>query len=168
MQYGVPFIHVAPFMPRIGLISDTHGLLRPEAITFLRGCEAIIHAGDVCNSSVLDEIARLAPVFAVRGNNDRGSWADVLPVARTLDFDGVRVHVVHDIADLAHEASPLDAAFVVHGHSHKPAIVARDGFTSINPGSAGPRRFTLPISIGELMLHADGRSATPRLVRLLT
>ena len=154
-------------MVRIGLISDTHGLLRPAAIAFLRGCDAIVHGGDICEARVLDDLATLAPVFAVRGNNDVGSWADALPVARTLDFDGVRVHVVHDVADLRTHAPPDDATIVVHGHSHQPAIVDRDGRTFINPGSAGKRRFRLPVSIGELVVADDG-SVTPRLVTLIS
>ncbi len=154
-------------MPRIGLISDTHGLLRPEAIAFLRGCDAIVHAGDICEAGVLDELSKLAPVFAVRGNNDVGSWADTLPVARTLTFEGVELHVIHDIADLRRHPPSADAAFVVHGHSHKPAIVERDGVTFVNPGSAGARRFRLPISIGELIVGDEGRTALPRVVTLI-
>jgi putative phosphoesterase len=149
---------------RIGLISDTHGLLRPEALAFLRGCDAIVHAGDICDAPVLDALAELAPVFAVRGNNDVGSWADALPVARTIEADGIEVHVIHDVADLRQHPAPA-GAIVVHGHSHKPAIVERDGLTFVNPGSAGPRRFRLPVSIGELVV--EDRVATPRLVMLI-
>ena len=141
-------------MQRIGLISDTHELLRPEALDFLRGCERIVHAGDVCDPSVLDALAALAPVTAVSGNNDRGAWADALPVATSLTVDGTTIHVLHDLADLE---DPDGATFVVHGHSHKPAIVERAGRTYVNPGSAGPRRFRLPVSIGELLV--DGSTA---------
>lgn len=151
-------------MSRIGLISNTHGLLRPEAIAFLRGCDSIVHAGDICDAGVLDALATIAPVFAVRGNNDTGSWADGLPVARTVEVDGVTVFVIHDVADLHEHPVPVDA-FVVHGHSHRPAIVERDGRTFINPGSAGPRRFGLPVSIGELTVR-DG-VPTPRLAILI-
>jgi len=152
-------------MQRIGLISDTHGLLRDEALARLAGCDAIVHAGDVCDPSVLDRLARIAPVFAVRGNNDVGAWADALPLARTLDVEDVRLFVVHDVADLRTHAVPSDVTLVVHGHSHKPTIVERDGLMLINPGSAGPRRFRLPISIGELIV--DGGIAVPRLMTLM-
>ena len=149
---------------RIGLISDTHGLLRPEALAFLAGCDGIIHAGDICDASVLERLAAIAPVAAVRGNNDLGPWADAIPETLTLDIGAVTVHVVHDIADLAARPAPPDATIVVHGHSHKPAIVERDGRRFVNPGSAGPRRFSLPVSIGELVVA--GAHATARLVAL--
>ncbi len=151
-------------MRRIGLISDTHGLLRPEALAFLAGCDRIVHAGDVCDPSVLAALREIAPVDAVRGNNDVGAWADALAIATTIDVEDVAIHVVHDIADLAAHPPPSRARIVVHGHSHRPAIVERDGVVRINPGSAGPRRFSLPISIGELVV--DGPRATPRLVTL--
>ena len=152
-------------MKRIGLISDTHGLLRPEAIDFLGGCDAIVHAGDICDPSVLDRLAGIAPVHAVRGNNDIGGWADAVPVARVLEVGGVRLYAIHDIADLRTHPVAVDATIVIHGHSHKPTIVVRDGITFINPGSAGPRRFRLPISIGELII--DAGTWTPRLVTLI-
>jgi putative phosphoesterase len=151
-------------MQRIGLISDTHGLLRPEALAFLQGCDRIVHAGDLCEAGVLDRLAQIAPVDAVRGNNDRGTWAESLPLACTVTVEGIRVHVVHDVADLVRHPPPSDVAFVIHGHSHQPQIVERDGFCFVNPGSAGPRRFKLPISIGELVV--DGSRAAPRLVTL--
>ncbi len=152
-------------MQRIGLISDTHGLLRPEALAFLAGCDRIVHAGDICDPSVLDALRAIAPVDAVRGNNDVGAWADALDVATTLAIDDVTIHVIHDVADLGRHPAPEGTRFVVHGHSHKPAIVERDGVVRVNPGSAGPRRFSLPVSIGELVV--DGAHATPRLVKLL-
>jgi putative phosphoesterase len=156
--------HHRTTMQRIGLISDTHGLLRPDALAFLAGCDAIVHAGDICAADVLDRLVAIAPVWAVRGNNDVGAWADAFPVARTLALHGARLHVVHDVADLARHPPPSDVTIVVHGHSHKPAIVQRDGLTFVNPGSAGPRRFTLPISIGELVI--EGSDVRPRLVTL--
>ncbi len=151
-------------MQRIGLISDTHGLVRPEARAFLAGCDRILHAGDICDPSVLAALREIAPVEAVRGNNDIGAWADALDVAKTVVVEGVAIHMIHDIADLATHPAPPATAFVVHGHSHKPTIVERDGLVRVNPGSAGPRRFKLPISIGELLV--DGKDATPRLVTL--
>jgi putative phosphoesterase len=152
-------------MPRIGLISDTHGLLRPEALAFLAGCDRIVHAGDICDRSVLERLETIAPLIVVRGNNDVGAWADALPVARTIDVDEVKIHVIHDIADLARHPAPDGVDLIVHGHSHKPAIVERNGVVHVNPGSAGPRRFSLPISIGELRI--DGRGVAPRLVTLV-
>jgi putative phosphoesterase len=151
-------------MQRIGLISDTHGLLRPEALAFLAGCDRIVHAGDICDRSVLDRLETIAPLIVVRGNNDVGAWADALPVARTIDVDDVKIHVIHDIADLALHPAPNGVGLIVHGHSHKPAIVERNGVVHVNPGSAGPRRFRLPISIGELRI--DGSRVEPRLVTL--
>ena len=152
-------------MQRIGLISDTHGLLRPEAVDFLRGCDRIVHAGDVCDASVLDALSTIAPVVAVRGNNDRGDWADAIAVETTVRVEDVTLLVIHDAADLAHRAIADDVAIVVHGHSHQPTAVTREGRTWINPGSAGPRRFRLPISIGELTV--DGARFATRLVTLV-
>jgi putative phosphoesterase len=141
---------------RIGLISDTHNLMRPEALQWLAGCDAIIHAGDVCAPPVLDALARIAPVTAVRGNNDVGDWALQLPLSTTLAIAGIDIHVVHDIADLRADALALGARVVVTGHSHKPLVREADGVLFVNPGSAGPRRFKLPISAGMLTI-VDGR-----------
>jgi putative phosphoesterase len=151
-------------MQRIGLISDTHDLLRPEALAFLAGCDLIVHAGDTCDGTVLDTLERIAPVVAVRGNNDFGDWAEALPVARTVAVEDASFHLIHDVADLRRHPPPAGTAIVVHGHSHQPGIIERDGLTFVNPGSAGPRRFRLPISIGEFVI--DGGSITPRLVTL--
>jgi uncharacterized protein len=139
---------------RIGLISDTHNLIRPEALQWLEGCDAIVHAGDVCAPQVLEVLARIAPVTAVRGNNDTGSWADALPGETTLAIAGITIHVVHDIADLRVDLRAGNIDVVVTGHSHKPSIESRDGVLFVNPGSAGPRRFKLPISIGALVVRA--------------
>ena len=151
-------------MQRIGLIADTHGLLRPGALAFLRGCDRIVHAGDLCDASVLEALRAIAPVVAVRGNNDLGPWADALPLSTTLTVEGVALQAIHDLADLASLPVPPGTRFVIHGHSHRPTIVERDGIVFVNPGSAGPRRFRLPISIGEL--RVDGDRATPTLVTL--
>jgi len=132
---------------RIGLISDTHGLLRPEAIKFLRGADCIIHAGDIGAPEILEQLKELAPVTAVRGNNDTASWARKIPLRANLEVGGVVIHVVHDIADLR-----AKARVIVSGHSHKPVVDERDGVLYVNPGSAGPRRFTLPIAVGELRI----------------
>jgi putative phosphoesterase len=146
-------------MYRIGLVSDTHNLLRPEVAAFLQGSDHIVHAGDICGPQVLEALARLAPLTVVRGNNDRGPWAEELPEAVTVQLAGVTLHVVHDLAELA---LPADARVVITGHSHKPRVQERDGVLYVNPGSAGPRRFKLPISAGELLV--DGGAVRPRLV----
>lgn len=134
---------------RIGLVSDTHNLLRPEVLAWLRGADHILHGGDICGEAVLDALRGIAPLTAVRGNNDRGAWAERLPVAETVRFGEVAVHVVHDIADLV---LPEGVRVVVTGHSHKPNVEERGGVLYVNPGSAGPRRFKLPISAGELRI----------------
>ncbi|MEO8935663.1 MAG: metallophosphoesterase family protein [Burkholderiaceae bacterium] len=150
-------------MQRIGLISDTHGLLRAEAVAFLQGCDRIVHAGDICDPAVLEALARIAPVDAVRGNNDRGAWADAIVERLTIRIEDVALLAIHDLADLS--TTPRGVTIVVHGHSHKPTTVARDGVLYVNPGSAGPRRFRLPISIGELRI--DGAKTEVNLVTLI-
>jgi uncharacterized protein len=144
---------LSPDFVRIGLISDTHNLVRPEALEWLAGCEAIVHAGDVCAPHVLEALARIAPVTAVRGNNDIGLWADGLPGETTLAIAGIAIHVVHDIADLSVDPRARSIDVVVTGHSHKPFVETRDGVLFVNPGSAGPRRFTLPVSAGVLVVQ---------------
>lgn len=143
---------------RVGLVSDTHDLLRPEVLEWLRGSDHIVHGGDICGEAVLAALRELAPLTAVRGNNDRGDWARGLPEQETVVLEGIAVHVVHDLKDLD---LPAGARVVVSGHSHKPKLEERDGVLYVNPGSAGPRRFKLPISAGELLI-ADG-AVTARL-----
>ena len=142
---------------RIGLISDTHGLLRPEALAALAGVEGIIHAGDIGSQEVIARLRVIAPVCAVRGNNDRGRWADKLPLWLDLTRGGVRVHVLHDLKELAVGPEEEEDRFdvVIAGHSHKPSVVERGRVLLVNPGSAGPQRFRLPVTIGYLMI-ADG------------
>jgi putative phosphoesterase len=149
---------------RVGLISDTHGLLRPEAVEFLRGSDFIIHAGDIGSESVLEELGALAPLTAVRGNNDCERWADGIPETSVLEAGHVHIYVLHDIAQL--DLNPAEAGYrvVVSGHSHRPSVSERNGVLYVNPGSAGPRRFTLPICAAQLVIQA--RSITPRLVEL--
>ena len=144
---------------RIGLISDTHGLLRPEALAFLRGAEHIVHAGDVCDPVVLEALRAIAPVTAVRGNNDRGAWAASLRESELVRLGGVLVYVIHDLAEIDLEPVGAGVQVVVSGHSHRPSIEERDAVLYVNPGSAGPRRFKLPISAGELAVDANGVSA---------
>ncbi|MGP8438422.1 metallophosphoesterase family protein [Paraburkholderia fungorum] len=145
---------------RIGLISDTHNLVRPEALQYLAGCDAIIHAGDICNQAVLDALAQIAPLTAVRGNNDIAGPVASLPTHVKLTVQQVTILVVHDIADVGDDPRGEGIGVVVTGHSHKPAISERDGVLFINPGSAGPRRFKLPISAGMLVIEGAHASAT--------
>lgn len=151
-------------MARVGLISDTHGLLRPEAMAFLRGSDFIVHAGDIGGSRVLDELSALAPVTAVRGNNDKGAWADALAHTEVLRVGEVSVYVLHNLAEL--DLDPARAGFqvVVCGHSHKPSLEERGGILYVNPGSSGPRRFKLPVAVAELQLV--GASVKAKLVEL--
>jgi uncharacterized protein len=139
----------------IGVISDTHGLLRPEALAALEGSDRIIHAGDVGSPAVLTTLADLAPVTVVRGNNDRGAWAQAIAPTEVVDADGLLIYVIHDINEL--DLDPVAGGFraVVFGHSHRPAQETRDGVLWFNPGSAGPRRFKLPIAVGRLIID-DG------------
>ena len=142
-------------MRRIGLISDTHGLLRPRALSALQGCDPIIHAGDVGDAAVLAGLQEVAELFAIRGNVDRGPWAMRLPPTESLEIDGSLIHVLHAIEDL--DIDPAEAEFdaVIFGHSHRPSIETRSGVLYVNPGSAGPRRFDLPVSVATLTLQ-DG------------
>ena len=135
---------------RVGLISDTHGLLRREALAFLRGADRIIHAGDIGDPAILDALRTIAPVTAVRGNNDRGRWAKRLAHSESVEVGGVSIRVVHDLDELPPNAT--GHRVVVCGHSHKPKIEQRCGVLYVNPGSAGPRRFTLPIALAELRI----------------
>jgi putative phosphoesterase len=149
---------------RIGLISDTHGLLRPEAKAFLQGSDYIVHGGDIGNPAILEELAAIAPVTAVRGNNDGGSWAEQLRETEFLRVGEVYVYLIHDLAELDIDPTAAGVRVVVSGHSHKPAIEERNGVLYINPGSAGPRRFKLPIAVGELVVR--GHSVSARTVEL--
>jgi putative phosphoesterase len=149
---------------RIGLISDTHGLLRPEAVASLRGCARIILGGDVGGPEILEALASIAPVVAVRGNNDTGPWAAVLPASETIHLQGVGIYAIHDLAQIDIEPRSAGIRVVVSGHSHKPLIEERDGVLFVNPGSAGPRRFKLPITLGELTI--EGASVAARIIHL--
>lgn len=150
----------------IGVISDTHGLLRPEALEALRGSEHIIHAGDVGSPEILERLSAIAPVTAVRGNVDKAAWARKLPETQVLEMGGVSIYVLHDLAQL--DLKPIAAGFavVVSGHSHVPKQETRGGVLYFNPGSAGPRRFKLPVSIGTLILEKGG--VRGEIVTLLT
>jgi len=143
---------MANAVKKIGLISDTHGLLRKEAVEALRGSELIIHAGDVGKPEILEELRKIAPVIAVRGNVDTGPWARTLPETAVAEAGATLIYVLHDVKAL--DLNPAAAGFhiVVSGHSHKPGKTERDGVLYINPGSAGPRRFQLPVTVSHLRL----------------
>jgi len=149
---------------RIGLISDTHGVLRPEALAFLRDCNLIIHGGDIGGREILDALESIAPVIAVRGNNDTEAWAERLNETELLRWGDAPVYVIHDAAHIDTDPIAQGIRVVVSGHSHKPLIENRGGVLYVNPGSAGPRRFKLPIALGDLRL--DGASVAARIVRL--
>ena len=146
-------------MIRVGLISDTHGLLRPDALAFLRGCNHIVHAGDIGGPDILDALAALAPVTAVLGNNDHGPWTERLVEAQFLTIEGVLIYVIHDLSQLHINPVAAGVRVVVSGHSHKPSIREQEGVLFVNPGSAGRRRFTLPIALAELEIVGDSVSA---------
>jgi hypothetical protein len=138
---------------KIGLISDTHNLLRPAAKRALAGVDRILHAGDICGRDVLDELATVAPVTAVRGNNDRGSWAASMQITQAVQIGGVAIYMLHDLTELDLEPQAAGFRIVVSGHSHRPLIHEQDGVLFVNPGSAGPRRFTLPVSLAFIEIH---------------
>lgn len=136
----------------LGLISDTHGLLRDTALRAMQNTEMIIHAGDVGDAKILKTLERLAPVIAVRGNVDTADWAAKLPPTAVVDVGGVKIYVLHDVKELKMNSGATGISIIVSGHSHKPSQVIRDGILYINPGSAGPRRFNLPITVARLDL----------------
>jgi putative phosphoesterase len=136
----------------VGVIADTHGLLRPEAIAALESVDLIVHAGDIGAAAILDELGKIAPVLAVRGNNDREGWAASVPEIVTTVIAGVRLCVVHELKTLQGDPAVRDAEVVISGHSHRPSVERIAGGLRLNPGSAGPRRFTLPISVARLHL----------------
>ncbi|HET7777279.1 MAG TPA: metallophosphoesterase family protein [Rudaea sp.] len=146
-------------MTRVGLISDTHGLLRPEARAFLEGCDRILHGGDIGNPDILEQLAALAPLTAVRGNNDHGSWADELAETELVRVGKILIYVIHDIAQLDIDPRAEGVHAVVSGHSHLPSVTEREGVLYVNPGSAGPRRFKLPIAAAELAIVGSMVSA---------
>ena len=138
---------------RIGVISDTHGLLRPEAIAALRGSDHIIHAGDVGDPAILDKLAEIAPVTAVRGNVDTGVWSRKLPLTDVLEIAGASIYVLHILDELDLKPAAAGFAAVIFGHSHKPHSEMKGGVLYFNPGSAGPRRFDLPVTVGKLVVR---------------
>ena len=154
-----------PRATAVGVISDTHGLVRPEALTALRGSDLIIHAGDVGAPEVLETLRALAPVTAVRGNNDRGDWAEGLRESEAVEVAGTWLYVLHDLHELDLDPGAAGFAAVIAGHSHRPLIEERKGVLFVNPGSAGPRRFTLPVAVARL--RVDGRRIEAETVLLM-
>jgi hypothetical protein len=144
---------------RVGLISDTHGLLRPEARAFLVGCDYIVHGGDIGGAAILDELALMAPLIAVRGNNDTEPWAARLPLTELIRVGNVFVYVIHNLEELDIDPAAAGIRVIVSGHSHKPKIEERAEVLYVNPGSSGPRRFKLPISVGEITVSGDAVKA---------
>jgi putative phosphoesterase len=149
---------------RLGVISDTHGLLRPQAVAALRDCDLIIHAGDVGNAEVIDRLADIAPTFAIRGNVDTGTWAERLPPTDIVEVGALMFYVLHNIADLDLDPPTAGFAAVVFGHSHQPSIKTRDRVLFLNPGAAGPRRFRLPVTLARVAVA--GRELRPEIVTL--
>ncbi len=139
--------------PLVGIISDTHGLLRPEALDALRGSDLILHAGDIGDITILDQLRFIAPVFAVRGNTDREPWAKNLPLRETVELDGALFYLLHDLHDLDLDPKFSEINAVIAGHTHRPHEYWKEGVLYLNPGSAGPRRFDLPITVARLDLH---------------
>ena len=149
---------------RIGIISDTHGLLRPEALDFLRGADHIVHGGDIGGPEIIDALSALAPLTVVRGNNDGGAWAEAVPETALLEAGGLRLFAIHDLAQLRIDPVAAGIRVVVSGQSHRPRAEQRGPVLYLNPGSAGPRRFRLPVSVAELRI--DGEAIVPRIVEL--
>lgn len=137
---------------KVGVISDTHGLVRPEAIAALANSELILHAGDIGKPEVLEELKTIAPVIAVRGNNDKGAWANAIPERETIAIEGLSVHLLHIATELDFNPITTGVQIVISGHSHKPSIQDLNGVLFLNPGSAGPRRFKLPVTIAQLQI----------------
>ena len=149
---------------RIGLIADTHNLLRPEALAALQGVAHLIHAGDIGGPHILADLERIAPLSVVRGNNDQDSRADAIPERLTLRFGAIALHVLHDLKQLDIDPAAQGIDVVIAGHSHKPLHEKRNGVLYLNPGSAGPRRFKLPIGVG--ILHIEDGRARAKLITL--
>ncbi|MBW3567394.1 MAG: metallophosphatase family protein [Proteobacteria bacterium] len=143
-------------MIRLGVISDTHGLMRPEALDALQGSELILHAGDIGKPEILEALSDIAPVRAIRGNNDTDEWASHLPECEIITIDEVQIYMLHDVKQMKIDPVRAGHSVVISGHSHKPSVDERDGVLFLNPGSAGPRRFKLPVYVAILVVN-EGR-----------
>lgn len=148
----------------IGVISDTHGLLRPQAVRVLEGSDIIVHAGDIGSLEVIRALKAIAPLYAVRGNTDSGPWSSSLPASDTAEFGGFLFHVLHDIARLDLVPQTAGVHILISGHSHIPAITRKDGVLYLNPGSAGPRRYALPVTLGRITIQ--GKELSPEIISL--
>ena len=148
----------------IGIISDTHGLVRPQIIAALTGAELIIHAGDIGSPGVLKSLEAIAPVIAVRGNNDQDPWAEKIPLTNVVEHQSYCFYVVHELDHLDVDPVASEFSAVIFGHSHRPSAERRKGILYLNPGSAGPRRFTLPISVA--CLHLTETGLTPEIIEI--
>jgi len=149
-----------PEHPVVGVISDTHGLLRPEAVEALEDVGAIVHAGDVGDPGILDELRGIAPLTVVRGNVDRGAWANELPWDTVVQVNGAALYVLHIVDELDLDPAAAGFAAVIFGHSHRPEVRRQDGVLYLNPGSAGPRRFDLPVTLARLEVEGDELEVT--------
>lgn len=143
----------------IGVISDTHGLLRPEAIEALRGADLIIHAGDIGKSEVIETLKSIAPVVAIRGNNDKDKWARRFPETAVVEVGKIRIYIIHNVKELEIDPSAAGFRVVISGHSHRPSIARKGEVLYLNPGSAGPRRFKLPIAVARVRVRGESVSA---------
>jgi putative phosphoesterase len=148
----------------VGVLSDTHGLLRPEVLPLFKGADLILHAGDIGRAGILEELRTIAPVLAVRGNNDSGDWASRICEFETTTIGSVRIYILHDVKTMPENAVAAGVEVVVSGHSHRPSVVRRGPILFLNPGSAGPRRFKLPISIARLFI--EGTTADAELIEI--
>jgi putative phosphoesterase len=146
-------------MALVGVISDTHGLLRPEALMSLRGCDLVLHAGDVGDPRILADLREIAPLRVVRGNIDHGTWAQALPATEVVEVEGHAIYMLHDIEDLDLDPEVAGIAAVIFGHSHRPWIERRGAVLFVNPGSAGPRRFHLPVTVALLRVGPEALEA---------
>lgn len=142
-------------MTRVGVISDTHGLLRPEALEALRDSDLIIHAGDIGPGEIVEGLSDIAETVAIRGNIDRESWAEKFPTSKTIEVSGKRIYILHNLKDLNFDPAAEHVDIVIAGHSHKPSIRQENGVLYLNPGSAGPRRFKLPVAVAKLYLSGE-------------
>lgn len=149
---------------KVGVISDTHGLLRPEATAALHGSDFILHAGDIGHPAILDRLAAIAPLTAVRGNNDTATWADDVAETEVVQIGDVYIYIIHDLAEMDLDPAAAGFGVVVSGHSHRPLVQERDGVLYVNPGSCGPRRFSLPIALAELVI--EGATVNARVIDL--
>lgn len=149
---------------KVGVLSDTHGLLREAVVSRLRGCDLIVHAGDIGGPSILAELRAIAKVVAVRGNVDTGPWANELSLEEYVDVEGHRICIVHDLSTLSLDPVSAGVDAVIYGHSHKPAVEHKSGILYLNPGSAGPQRFRLPVSMA--ILSVEDEAISPEIIEL--